>query len=270
MLNPIALISIKMKPKFATFYFIFLLLSCNTSNKKISQVEIKETTKDTVLSTKTTHFNITKVDVLGQFNYKNDTTFVKASSDHSAKALYLKNETYDAFVRMYNAAKKDSIELKILSATRNFEEQKAIWDRKWLKYKSLKPTERINKIMEYSAMPSTSRHHWGTDIDLNSLNNSYFNSGKGKQEYEWLVNNANAYGFYQVYTTKENGRTGYNLEKWHWSYLPLASKYLEFYNANITYQDISGFKGSELAKELNIIDNYVNGIAKNAKTYINN
>ena len=98
-------------------------------------------------------------------------------------------------------------------------------------------------------MPTTSRHHWGTDIDLNSLSNSYFEQGKGKKEYEWLIENANKYGFYQVYTSKENGRTGYNLEKWHWSYLPLASEYLKFYNANITYKDISGFKGSEYSEE---------------------
>ena len=33
-------------------------------------------------------------------------------------------------------------------------------------------------------MPSTSRHHWGTDLDLNNLNNSYFTSGKGKKIYK--------------------------------------------------------------------------------------
>ena len=53
-------------------------------------------------------------------------------------------------------------------------------------------------------MPSTSRHHWGTDIDLNSLNNSYFSSGKGLKEYDWLTTNANHYGFYQVYTDEKN------------------------------------------------------------------
>ena len=109
-------------------------------------------------------------------------------------------------------------------------------------------------------MPSTSRHHWGTDLDINSLSNSYFTEGKGKKEYNWLQKNASKFGFYQVYTSKENGRKGYNEEKWHWTYLPLSSKYLNYYNAHISLNDISGFKGSEFAKELNIIKNYVNGI----------
>jgi len=65
----------------------------------------------------------------------------------------------------------------------------------------------------------------GKDIYLNNLNNSYF-----KKEYDWLVKNASLYGFYQVYTSKENGREGYNIEKWHWSYNLLQKKYLKFYN----------------------------------------
>ena len=86
----------------------------------------------------------------------------------------------------FNKAKRDSIDLKIISGTRNFYEQKAIWNRKWNLYNNLNPIHRAKKILEYSSMPSTSRHHWGTDIDLNSLNNSYFNTGKGLKTYQWL------------------------------------------------------------------------------------
>ncbi|KGL62224.1 D-alanyl-D-alanine carboxypeptidase [Polaribacter sp. Hel1_85] len=51
------------------------------------------------------------------------------------------------------------------------------------------------------------------------------------------------------------------MEKWHWSYIPLAKKYLEYYNSNFSYENITGFKGSELAGELNIIKDFVNGIS---------
>ena len=203
--------------------------------------------------------------VLGQFNYKNNKYFIKVNTEHASKTIYLNTEVYDAFCKMYNQAKADGIDLKIISGTRNFYEQKAIWDRKWQKYKNLEPLTRAKKILEYSSMPSTSRHHWGTDVDLNSLRNSYFETGQGKKEFEWLGNNANEYGFHQVYTTKETGRTGYNLEKWHWSYLPIASKYLDFYNNNNTYKDISNFEGCELAEALHIITNYVNGISEQIK-----
>lgn len=208
---------------------------------------------------------ITKDFILGKFDYKTHEQFTKVDFSHASKTLYLNKEAYHAFVNMFNQAKTDGIVLKIISGTRNFSEQKAIWERKWIKYNNLKPIERAKKILEYSSMPSTSRHHWGTDIDLNSFTNTYFEKGQGAKVYKWLLENANKYGFYQVYTNKDNGRTGYNLERWHWSYLPLAGNYLSFYNTHINYSDITNFKGSELSKALKIIPNYVNGISNTSK-----
>ncbi|WP_400078483.1 M15 family metallopeptidase [Winogradskyella sp. R77965] len=254
-----------MKSFLAVFSIILFVLSCNLKNKKINTSENNLIQIDTIKPEENLNKAITKVFVLGKFEYRVDTTFTKVNSEHSAKTLYLKKEVYSAFLDMLNAAKQDGIVLKILSGTRNYKEQKAIWERKWNMYNNLKPLERAQKILEYSSMPSSSRHHWGTDLDLNSLSNSYFSSGNGKTVYDWLNANANDFGFYQVYTQKDSGRTGYNLEKWHWSYLPLASKYLEFYNDNITYKDINGFIGSELAIDLNIIEDYVNGISNKAK-----
>ncbi|MEP3837878.1 MAG: M15 family metallopeptidase [Algibacter sp.] len=208
---------------------------------------------------------ITKNFVLGKFDYKTHDQFIKVDRVHASKTIYLNKEVYLAFLKMNKHAKADGVHLKILSGTRNFKEQKAIWERKWATYNSLTPIDRANKILEYSSMPTTSRHHWGTDMDLNSFTNSYFEHGTGKLEYQWLLKNANTYGFYQVYTDKTNGRTGYNLERWHWSFMPLAKTYLEFYNNQITYLDITGFKGANLGKELNIITLYVNGISTKAK-----
>ncbi len=256
-----------MKQIFATFSFVLFIFSCNTNNKRIATTEIIETSSDTIKIVKETHFNITKDFVLGKFDYKNDSTFIKVNTEHSTKDIYLQNEAYNAFLELANSAKNVGIELKIISGTRNFEEQKTIWERKGEKYQNLKPLERALKILEYSSMPSSSRHHWGTDIDINSLNNSYFNSGKGLKEYEWLTTHANDFGFYQVYTEKNKDRTGYNLEKWHWSYLPLASKYLELYNKRIINDDINGFSGYEQAQKIMIIKYYVNGISKEAKKH---
>ena len=242
------------------FIFIFVLFSCNGQKENrtttIQTAVVVET--DTVIEKDT----IAKDFLLGKFDYKSHTVFVKVDPRYSSKTLFIQKEVYQAFLDMRYAAAKDGINLIILSGTRNFNEQKAIWERKWNRYNNLEPKARIHKIMEYSSMPSTSRHHWGTDIDLNSLNNNYFNSGTGKKIYDWLSENAQKYGFHQTYKDKTDGRTGYNLERWHWSYFPLAETYLKHYNENITYEDISGFSGSEYAQELNIITNYVNGIAK--------
>ncbi|MBL7870821.1 MAG: M15 family metallopeptidase [Cyclobacteriaceae bacterium] len=211
--------------------------------------------------------------LLGKFDPAKHPLFSKLEDAHargSAKDGYLRKETYEAFKKMSAAAKVDGVELIIISATRNFASQKRIWENKWegrtmvegINLTTIKdPKERARLILLYSSMPSTSRHHWGTDMDLNNLNNEYFSTGEGLKIYQWLTTHAAEYGFCQPYTSKEGGRTGYEEEKWHWSYLPLSGEFLETYKKQVTYKDISGFKGAESAKPMAVVKNYVEGVA---------
>ncbi|MFM9004560.1 MAG: D-alanyl-D-alanine carboxypeptidase family protein, partial [Flavobacteriales bacterium] len=89
---------------------------------------------------------------------------------------------------------------------------------------------------------------------------SYFLSGKGLLIYQWLSAHAPEYGYRQTYTSKINGRTGYEEEAWHWSYMPLADPMLKAYNATITYPDIAGFSGSASASQARVLEEFVNGI----------
>jgi D-alanyl-D-alanine carboxypeptidase len=219
-----------------------------------------ENPKDTSIRTE----GITLEFLMGKFDYRQHPWFQKAPASITSKEIYIQKEVLSSFSKMRDAAVKEGIQLMIISGTRNFNEQKAIWERKWEKESQVlkNPKDIALKILAYSSMPSTSRHHWGTDIDINSLEPSYFKSGKGLKEYTWLCANGPKYGFYQVYTSKKNGRTGYSEEHWHWSYLPLASQYLEQYNQLVKLEDIKGFKGSESAISIDVIKNYVNGIEK--------
>lgn len=244
-------------------FFVILIVICSACQGQKQKPIVENLVVETApikLQKQEIDTTITKDFVLGKFDYKTHQDFIKVSAHHASKTLYLNKACYEAYKTMYEAAKADGIYLKIISGTRNFYEQKSIWERKWTKYANLEPKTRALKILEYSSMPSSSRHHWGTDMDLNNLNNSYFETGEGLKIYNWLLQHAKTYGFNQVYTDKQNGRTGYNLEKWHWSYMPLSKKYLNFYNENISYNDISGFKGSEHAEAFDVIKNYVNGI----------
>jgi len=211
--------------------------------------------------------------LLGQFDPTTDSRFSKLKDEHtsgSARGGVLRKETYEAFQKMVEAAKKEDVILTIISATRNFESQKRIWENKWngktkVEGKDLttikNKAERSKIILHYSSMPGSSRHHWGTDMDLNSLENSYFESGEGLKIYQWLTAHAHEFGFCQPYTSKADGvRTGYEEEKWHWSYLPLSKEFLESYLKTVQYKDIAGFKGSETATSIKIIENYVQGI----------
>lgn len=204
--------------------------------------------------------------------------FVKVADEYCTQPMYMQREAYQAFKEMHAAAKKDGIHLKILSGARNYESQKGIWERKWDSRQAPDDLSKAKNILEYSSMPMSSRHHWGTDIDLNSLDNDYFASGKGKKEYDWLVQNAPKFKFCQVYTENENDkvcdpsrsegarkRAGYRLEKWHWSYMPVSSKLFENYVLLVDNENIRGFKGSELASKLKIKEHFVGGISDSCK-----
>ena len=211
--------------------------------------------------------------LLGKIESASDSGFVQVSSKYTDKeTIYLREQTYQAFVRMAQAARKAGISLQIISATRNFEDQKRIWEAKWNGARKIvgqnlaeaisSSKQRALKILEYSSMPGTSRHHWGTDIDLNALDNNYFAAGEGKRVYDWLLAHAGEFGFCQVYTELGEARPdGYYEEKWHWSYLPLAQQFLRQYNEQVSYADIKGFDGSSVAEEIGAIEKYVNGIA---------
>ena len=230
------------------------------ANLDISSTEINEMQKNQNNKVKQKDF------LTGRFNPKTHPDFVKVDKKYHTKSeMYLLKETLEAFIKMRESAKKDGISLTIVSGTRNFDAQKRIWEKKYErnKNKGLSDIENIKKIMIWSSMPSTSRHHWGTDIDINGFD-EYFD-GKNPQankEYEWLKENASKFGFCQTYTEKkEGGRlTGYNEEKWHWSYMPIAKQLLEDYRRLIDYSDIKGFSASEFSQELNIIEKYVFGI----------
>ena len=219
--------------------------------------------------------DLLNVDYLtGRFDPATREDFVPVAPEYTDGDPYrLHRDTYAAFERMHAAAKADGVTLKMVSATRNFERQKQIWEAKWNGRRLLEgtekadevypdPVDRARAILRYSSMPGTSRHHWGTDIDLNDLNNSYFASGEGKRVYDWLTANAADYGFCQPYTPKGAGGrpTGYEEEKWHWSYMPIARELTNYAATQMRNTDIRGFDGAEAAEEINVLGEYVLGI----------
>jgi hypothetical protein len=81
--------------------------------------------------------------------------------------------------------------------------------------------------------------------------------------YNWLVKNAPTFGFYQPFNA--NRPTGYQEEKWHWSYVPLSRTYLQQYLAKVNYKDISGFQGCEAAENIGVVTNWVASVNKSCK-----
>ena len=157
----------------------------------------------------------------------------------STKEFTLLPQASLAFKEMQAAAKKDSVELKVVSSFRSYAAQKGIWNRKYKRYinEGLTGPEAIKKIIEYSTLPGTSRHHWGTDVDLidgskkvegDVLLEKHFHQGAYQKLHRWLQKNAIRFGFDIVYT-KDSLRKGFLYEPWHYSYTPLSKEFLKTY-----------------------------------------
>lgn len=152
----------------------------------------------------------------------------------------LRKEAYDSFLKMKAEALKENINIQIVSSYRNFAHQNKIWTRKYKLFteQGLIPEMAIKKIIEYSTIPGTSRHHWGTDIDVidgntkhpkNALREEHFHgNGPFCKLKEWMDKFSESYGFYIVYNNSYN-RKGFKYEPWHYSYKPLSKKYLQEY-----------------------------------------
>lgn len=202
--------------------------------------------------------------------------FTRFPAAYADGAQYARKDVVEAFRKMADAAKKDGVSLRVVSGFRSFSDQKRIWENKWtgktlVNGKKLNetipdPKARALKILEYSAMPTTSRHHWGADIDINSTSPAHFASGAGKKTYDWLASHAAGFGFCQPYTAKGPARpNGYNEEKWHWSYKPVAADYTRRWASDAGYARITGFLGADTARAIDIVPKYVEGVNPDCK-----
>ena len=150
----------------------------------------------------------------------------------------MQEEVYMAYEHMRKAAAKAGIDIKVVSAHRSYNRQREIWNAKYRKLISqgLSAKDAIQEIITFSTLPGTSRHHWGTDIDIIDnanpqsgdvlLAEKYYGDGPSSALRNWMNQNAADYGFLEVYTDHPN-RKGFAHEPWHYTYHSLSKAYLE-------------------------------------------
>lgn len=170
-------------------------------------------------------------------------------TQYSDKNELVNINTKPSLIAMIAEAKNDGIKLNVVSAFRSYDHQKRIWENKW----GNAPLNDINQalyILRYSSYPGTSRHHWGTDVDLNSVSLGYWETNEGRRVHQWLLNNGPRYGFCQVYSPGRN--KGYSDEPWHWSHMPTAN----YYFSQITQPNVfrialtQNIKGGEAVRQM--------------------
>ncbi len=198
----------------------------------------------------------------------------------------LETKTAKALKLMVLAAADDGINIKVCSGYRDFSRQLKIWNDKAqgkrtvldnnsnpveLGQKSDK--EILDLIMLWSALPGTSRHHWGTDIDvydenaielqqLQLVSSEYLSSGPCGNLHRWLVKHAGDFGFYFPF---QEGLSGVNAEPWHLSYYPVSSDILRAFDVNALKQILNEadleLKTEVMARIQSLVDEYVFKVA---------
>ena len=196
--------------------------------------------------------------------------------------ILLEKETYSAFIKMKDAAEKDGIIIKLVSGFRDFYRQQMIWNNKYKKFTnefSLDGPTAIKEIIRFSTIPGTSRHHWGTEIDIIDKNfenekdllisKKYEEGGIFNSLKKWMDKNSKRFGFYIVYDDDSN-RPGFEYEPWHYTYKPISDLYQrEFLKLNlksiISKTKVEGkeFINDEFIKKY--IDENIMGISSHLK-----
>ncbi|CUU53316.1 D-alanyl-D-alanine carboxypeptidase [Actinobacillus pleuropneumoniae] len=169
---------------------------------------------------------------------------------------FLQAEAVDAFLTLQQAAKAAGFNLQPASTYRDFDRQMLIWNAKFngerkvhddngcaIDMAKLDDLQKIQAMMRWSAVPGSSRHHWGTEIDI--FDPDLLPEGQHLQlepwEYqtgsyfaplaEWLHHNAERFGFYFPFDGIHNAKVGY--EPWHISYRPISAEYEKQFNYQI-------------------------------------
>ena len=150
----------------------------------------------------------------------------------------MQEEVYESYERLRQAAANEGIDIMVVSAYRSYNRQREIWNAKYktLTLLGLPAKDAIQEIITYSTLPGTSRHHWGTDIDIIDnanpqsgdvlLAEKFYGDGPSSALRSWMNQNAADYGFLEVYTDHPN-RKGFAHEPWHYTYHYLSKAYLE-------------------------------------------
>jgi LAS superfamily LD-carboxypeptidase LdcB len=148
------------------------------------------------------------------------------------------------FLNLRKAAAADGFDLSPISSFREFDRQLKIWNGKFsgerpvldaagqsIDARRLSEPERVAAILQWSALPGASRHHWGTDVDLVDRNataaayrpqliaEEFAPAGPYARLGEWLEANAARFGFFRPF---RGVLSGVRPEPWHYSFAPVA------------------------------------------------
>lgn len=144
---------------------------------------------------------------------------------NDGKEYLLAGVAYEKYVEMSDAAKKEELSMKVVSAYRTEGYQRNLYNNK------VNSSGRVYAD-NYSARPGHSEHQTGLAVDISSTKVSFENTA----EFRWLQNHAHEYGFILRYPKGKEWITGYAYEPWHYRYVGTdAAKII--YEEGLTFEE---------------------------------
>ncbi len=134
---------------------------------------------------------------------------VKVRSNGSTE-MKLRDDAADALEKLVSGAKKDKLDLMLVSGYRSYGLQKAVYDRNVAE----QGTAETDKT---SARAGHSEHQTGLGADLGTINGmcELQTCFRETKEGKWLAKNAQNYGFIIRYPEGKQSVVGYSYEPWH-------------------------------------------------------
>jgi D-alanyl-D-alanine carboxypeptidase len=141
---------------------------------------------------------------------------VALRENNGSQEMKVRAETAQAVTNLMNAAKKDGLNLLLVSGYRSYDAQKNVYD-------SYVRTDGRAHADTYSARPGHSEHQTGLAVDLGNkdrtceLDVCFGDTPAGK----WIAAHASDYGFVLRYPKGSQAIVGYEYEPWHIRYVGL-------------------------------------------------
>lgn len=144
---------------------------------------------------------------------------------NDGKAYLLNAAAYEKYLQMYDAAKREGLTLRVISAYRTENYQRNLYNKKLR-------TSGKAYAEKYSARAGHSEHQTGLAVDIGATKTTFEHS----REFKWMQQHAHEYGFILRYPKDKEWLTGYAYEPWHYRYVGTDAAAI-IHNEGITYEE---------------------------------
>lgn len=149
-----------------------------------------------------------------------DALYLNCEEHNSVKAV--DRAAYQPLKNMFADAEKAGVPLQLVSAYRSIHLQDKLFTRSVNSYISqgYSEAEAINKANYSRTFSGTSEHNTGLGFDILEKGNfTLTTSFEDTDQYRWLMENAENYGFILRYAEDKTTKTGIMYEPWHFRYV---------------------------------------------------